>query len=141
RLVLSPSDLRQAAECEFALLRGLDVRLGRLEQQEPAPDLMLERVAQLGDEHEQAELRRLVAAHPGSGAVLTFSRPRHTEAELHEAHQRTLRALADPTVEVIAQATVFDGSFVGHIDFLERTAVGAGPAAWIVSDTKLARSA
>lgn len=143
RIVLSPSDLRQAAECEFALLRGLDVRLGRLEQEEPAPGLMLERVAQLGDEHEQAELRRLAAAHRGPGAVVTFSRPRHTDPELREAHERTLRALADPTVEVVSQATVYDGSFVGHVDFLER--VESGPAGdgsgWIVSDTKLARSA
>ena len=138
--MLSPSDLRLAAECEFALLRGLDERLGRLAAEEAAPDLMLERVAQLGDEHEQGELRRLVAAHPAPGAVVTFARPRHTESELRAAHERTLRTLADPTVEVVSQATVFDGSFVGHIDFLERVPVGDSTG-WIVSDTKLARSA
>lgn len=140
RIVLSPTDLRQASECEFALLRGLDVRLGRIEQQESAPDLMLERVAQLGDEHEQTELRRLRAAHPSPGAVVTFTRPRHTDSQLREAHDQTLRALADPAVEVVAQATVYDGSFVGHVDFLERTVLEERTA-WIVSDTKLARSA
>lgn len=136
-IVLSPSDLRLAGECELALLRALDVRLGRLSPPEVAPDPMLERVAQLGDEHEQAELRRLVAAHPGPGAVVTFSRPEYSEEGLRAAHERTLAALADPAVEVVTQATVFDGSFVGHIDFLERLADGT----WLVSDTKLARSA
>ena len=135
-LVLSPSDLRLASECEFALLHGLDVVLGRRGRPEAVGDSMLDRVAQLGDEHEQAELRRLVAAHPGKGAVVTFSRPPHTDAQLREAHARTMAALANPRVEVIAQGCVYDGEFVGHVDFLERT-----PDGWLVSDTKLARSA
>ncbi|HHU09970.1 MAG TPA: TM0106 family RecB-like putative nuclease [Intrasporangiaceae bacterium] len=141
RIVLSPSDLRLAAECEFALLRALDVRLGRVIETETKPDPMLERVAQLGDEHEQAELRRLRAAHPGPGAVVSFTRPPHTDEALREAHDLTVRTLADPSVEVLTQATVYDGSFVGHIDFLERTVRDDGTSAWIVSDTKLARSA
>ena len=135
--VLSASDLRLAGECELALLRTLDVRLGRLSPPETLDDPMLERVAQLGDEHEQAELRRLVASHPGPGAVLTFGRPDYSAEGLRAAHERTLATLADPTVKVVTQATVFDGSFVGHIDFLERLADGT----WLVSDTKLARSA
>lgn len=136
-VVLSPSDLRLAGDCELALLRSLDVRLGRLAAPEVEDDPMLERVAQLGDEHEQAELRRLVAAHTGPGAVVTFGRPEYSAPGLRAAHERTLAALADPAVEVVTQATVFDGSFVGHIDFLERLADGT----WLVSDTKLARSA
>ena len=135
-VVLSPSDLRQAAECEYALLRGVDTLLGRSDPPAVEPDPMLARVAELGLAHEQDELRRLRSAHPGPGAVVHLPLPTHTDAGLTEARQRTLAALADPAVEVVAQGTVYDGSFVGHIDFLERTADG-----WIVSDTKLARSA
>ncbi|MGA8045925.1 MAG: TM0106 family RecB-like putative nuclease, partial [Dermatophilaceae bacterium] len=136
RLVLSPSDLRAAAECEYALLRDVDRRLGRLEAHDPEPDPMHSRLAELGREHEQDELRRLRAAHPGHGAVVHLPLPDHSETGLAAARDRTLAALADPTVEVIAQGTVYDGSFVGHIDFLERT-----PNGWLVSDTKLARAA
>ncbi|KAB7743484.1 TM0106 family RecB-like putative nuclease [Nostocoides sp. F2B08] len=136
RLVLSPSDLRAATECEYALLRELDRRLGRLERQDPEPDPMQSRLTELGREHEQEELRRLRSAHPGQGAVVHLSLPAHDETGLTAARDRTLAALADPTVEVVAQGTVYDGSFVGHIDFLERT-----PGGWLISDTKLARSA
>lgn len=141
RIVLSPSDLRLAGECEFALLHGLDVALERRPRPVTEADPMLERVAQLGTEHEQAELRRLVAAHPGEGAVVTFGRPVHTDAGLREACARTLAALADPRVEVIAQGCVYDGAFVGFVDFLERVRGADGSSAWLVSDTKLARSA
>lgn len=135
RLVLSPSDLRAAAECEYALLRELDRRLGRLEAHEAAPDPMHARLAELGREHEQDELRRLRRAHPGEGAVLHLPLPEHSQTGLAAARERTLAALADPTVEVVAQGTAYDGSFVGHIDFLERT-----PDGWLISDTKLARA-
>ena len=145
RIVLSPSDLRLAGECELARLCSLDGRLGRLAPGETTEDPMLERVAQLGDEHEQAELRRLLAAHPGRGAVVTFNRPAHTDEGLAAARERTLAALADPNVEVITQGTVYDGTFVGHVDFLERVGPTDGSAegqpVWLVSDTKLARSA
>ena len=136
RVVLSPSDLRQAGDCEYALLRGLDSRLGRVRGVLVEPDPMLARVAELGTAHEQAELRRLRAAHPGPGAVLHLPLPGHSDAGLQAALAQTLGALREETVEVIAQGTVYDGSFVGHIDFLERT-----PDGWLVSDTKLARSA
>lgn len=136
RVVLSPTDLRAATECEYALLRDLDRRLGRIEQADAAADPMQARAAELGRAHEQDELRRLRGVHPGPGAVLHLPLPDHTEAGLTAARDRTLAALADPTVEVVAQGTVFDGSFVGHIDFLERT-----PHGWLISDTKLARAA
>ncbi|MFN2320876.1 MAG: TM0106 family RecB-like putative nuclease [Dermatophilaceae bacterium] len=136
RVVLSPSDLRHAGECEYALLRRLDSLLGRVDRLPVVEDPMLARVAELGTAHEQDELRRLRTAHPGPRAVVHLPLPDHTDEALREARERTLDALADPTVEVIAQGTVYDGSMVGHIDFLERTADG-----WLVSDTKLARSA
>ncbi|NHA67613.1 TM0106 family RecB-like putative nuclease [Phycicoccus flavus] len=134
RVVASASDLRTAAACEFALVAGLDVRLGRRAGDAEDEDPMLARVAQLGDEHEQAELRRLHGVHPGG--IVQFPRPDYTDAALREAMAATVTATSDPGVRVLTQATVYDGGFVGHADFLERTADG-----WLVSDTKLARSA
>ncbi|MFQ6171721.1 TM0106 family RecB-like putative nuclease [Oryzobacter sp. R7] len=131
RLVISASDLRTASVCEFALVRELDVALGRASALATADDAMAERVIQLGNEHEQAELRRLVSAH--RGRVVQFERPTYTRAGLEAAHAQTVAALTGDA-EVVYQATFFDGGFVGHADFLERT-----PEGWLVSDTKLAR--
>ncbi len=94
---------------------------------------MAARVIELGNEHEQAELRRLVAEH--RGRVVQFGRPGYSRLELERAHAETIDALHSDA-EVVYQATFFDGGFVGHADFLERTAQG-----WLVSDTKLARTA
>ena len=131
RLVISASDLRTASVCEFALVRALDVALGRGVKAPSTDDAMAERVIALGNEHEQAELRRLVAAH--RGRVVQFGRPTYTRPGLEEAHAQTVAALTSEA-EVVYQATFFDGGFVGHADFLERT-----PDGWLVSDTKLAR--
>ena len=132
RLVVSASDLRLAASCEFAVVRGLDVLRGRAAAAQVPEDPMLDRVARLGDAHEQAELRRLLELHPGG--VVQFPRPDYTREALTTAMDATLAATSGGA-DVVVQATVFDGRFVGHADFLERTADG-----WLVSDTKLARS-
>ncbi len=133
RLVISASDLRTAAACEFALVRELDVVLGRADPVARVDDPMAARVIALGNEHEQAELRRLSRAH--QGRVVQFDRPGYSPADLARAHAETLEALRSDDKEVVYQATFFDGGFVGHADFLERTADG-----WLVSDTKLART-
>ena len=132
RLVISASDLRTAAGCEFALVRELDVVLGRAPAVVVDDDPMAARVIELGNEHEQAELRRLARAHPGR--VVQFQRPGYSPDDLRRAHAETLAALTSDA-EVVYQATFFDGGFVGHADFLERTDDG-----WLVSDTKLART-
>ena len=132
QLVTSPSDLRLASTCEFAVLAELDVHLGR----SPIPDVdvdpMLARVAGLGTMHEQAELRRLSSEYPGR--VRSLPRPEHSLAGYATGMAQTLAALDE--ADVLSQATLFDGSFVGFADFLERT-----PHGWRVADAKLARSA
>ncbi len=132
RLVISASDLRTAAACEFALVRELDAVLGRASRVAADDDPMAARVIALGNEHEQTELRRLARAHPGR--VVQFQRPGYSPTDLTRAHAQTLEALRSDA-EVVYQATFFDGGFVGHADFLERTDDG-----WLVSDTKLART-
>ena len=132
RLVISASDLRTASACEFALVAELDVLHGRRQRADEPDDPMLARVATLGDQHEQAELRRLSRSHPGR--VVQLERPRYTPEGLAAAMAGTLEALGGGA-EVVYQATLVDDGFVGHADFIERT-----PEGWLVSDTKLARS-
>src|SRR5690606_1865879 len=67
----SASDLTVASKCEFAFLRGLDARLGRIDAVEPKPDPMLERTGRLGDEHEHRKLEQYRASHQ----VVEFERP------------------------------------------------------------------
>ncbi|MFC7491260.1 MULTISPECIES: TM0106 family RecB-like putative nuclease [unclassified Knoellia] len=134
RLILSPSDLRLASQCEFALVRELDVTLGRTPRAPQTEELMLERLKELGDAHERQELLRLSAAHPGR--VKQFPRPDYDLLSLTAAHETTLATLSGVDTDVVFQATFFDGGLVGHADFLERTDDG-----WLVCDTKLARSA
>ncbi|HET8733598.1 MAG TPA: TM0106 family RecB-like putative nuclease, partial [Anaeromyxobacteraceae bacterium] len=132
RLVISASDLRTASACEFALVAELDVLRGLRPRAEEPEDPMLARVAALGDEHEQAELRRLSREHPGR--VVQLERPTYSPEGLAAAMGRTLEALRGGA-DVVYQATLVDEGFVGHADFLELT-----PHGWLVSDTKLARS-
>ena len=55
-VVTSASDLKKASECEFAFLRALDAKLGRIEPVPDPEDAMLERSGRLGDEHEHRVL-------------------------------------------------------------------------------------
>lgn len=141
-LAFSASDLSAAAACEFAVLRTLDGLLGRGAPVRAAADVMLERVARLGGEHEQRVLRALVREHgvwsPGaSGGVAQLARPEHYDVrdEPVAGHHRTVELLRDGP-DVLYQAGFFDGRFVGWADFLVRTADG-----WQVVDAKLARNA
>ena len=79
----SASDLTIASKCEFAFLRGLDARLGRLESIVPPPDPMLERTGRLGDEHEERQLVRYRAQGPV------------VEIERRNARDRAFRADVD----------------------------------------------
>ncbi len=131
RLVISASDLRTASLCEFALVAELDVVRGLRESVADPDDPMMARVKALGDQHENLELRRLGQAHPGG--VRQLPSPEYSPQGLAAAMAATLDALAGDA-QVLSQATLFDGGFVGRADFLERT-----PQGWVVSDTKLAR--
>ncbi|HYI34494.1 MAG TPA: hypothetical protein VEX88_13625, partial [Glaciibacter sp.] len=51
-VVTSASDLSAASKCEFAFLRKLDEKLGRVDPLPETVDAMLERTSRLGDEHE-----------------------------------------------------------------------------------------
>ncbi|MBN9178077.1 MAG: TM0106 family RecB-like putative nuclease [Microbacterium sp.] len=138
RIVWSASDLKSAAECEFAWLRRIDAKLGRVAAVEEPQDLTLERAGRLGTQHELRQLEAYRARFPESGRVVELPETRSSDAgAVAAAVAETNAALADPDVAVVYQAVFATEEFVGFADFLVRDDAGA----WIVQDTKLARHA
>ena len=146
-VVYSASDLTNAAGCEFAVLRSLDARLGRIPPLELATDALLARAARLGDRHEARLLQgyrtRFGPWDPAAGTgVAEISRPdrgRHTDRATLEAKHAETMAVLRTGADVVFQAGFFDGRFGGWADFLVRT-----PDAehlYAVVDAKLARRA
>ncbi|WP_271176500.1 TM0106 family RecB-like putative nuclease [Leifsonia poae] len=134
-VVTSASDLTAASKCEFAFLRTLDVKLGRIEAAEEIEDPMYVRSSRLGDEHEHRILERYRDRF-GAG-VAEIERPESLTADtLAAAVEETRSAFADAP-DVVFQATFFDGAFVGFADFIVRLPDGR----YRVQDSKLARSA
>ena len=134
-VVTSASDLTTASKCEFAFLRRLDAKLGRIDAVPDAADAMLERTARLGDRHED----RVLADYRerfGAG-VVEIARPHPLVVEdLRYATEATRAAFAGGA-DVVFQATFFDGAFLGYADFIVRRPDGR----YQVQDTKLARRA
>ncbi|WP_423920516.1 TM0106 family RecB-like putative nuclease [Frigoribacterium sp. 2-23] len=130
RVVSSPSDLTTWAACEWAFVRRLDAKLGRIPVVDDPADAMLERTARLGDAHELRYLDTLRERY----VVVEFDRPDRADyAAAARAAEDAMRA----GVDVLYQATFFDGSFIGFSDFLVKNDAGA----YEVYDTKLARHA
>jgi uncharacterized protein len=157
RIVWSASDLKAAAECEFAWLRAIDAKLGRVAAVEEPEDPTLERAGRLGTAHELRVLEDYLAQFGDRVAVIPETRSSDAVA-LAEAVRLTNAALASDDTEVIYQATFATPDFVGFADFLVRdpsTASGSdsrwpdsegpdsgrAPRPWVVQDTKLARHA
>ncbi|HEV7623667.1 MAG TPA: TM0106 family RecB-like putative nuclease [Amnibacterium sp.] len=145
-VVCSASDLKASVECEWGLMRRLDAKLGRVEAVPEPEDSMNRRAAALGDDHERRQLEEYLAtfgAHvPGRpGGVAVIERPDDSTdfAALRAAQELTLAAMRDGA-DVVFQATLFDGSFLGFADFLVRSSTEGG-VRWEVYDTKLARRA
>ncbi|MCR6030349.1 TM0106 family RecB-like putative nuclease [Nocardioides sp. zg-579] len=141
RLVWSATDLTAAAECEFAVLSGLDRVLGRAPVVAVSDDPLGDQVAKLGELHEAAEFERLRLLHgdhdPVAGiGMLALSRASGRDlASLSAVAERTLKALS-AGADVLYQPAFFDGDFLGYADFVRCSTVG-----WVVCDTKLARHA
>lgn len=144
-LLHSASDLRAASDCEFAMLRALDARLGRVERVEEPDDPMLARAGRLGDAHEERILqsyRDRAAREPGF-RVVEIARPDPmTLGGLRAARDASLAAMHEGA-DVVFQATFLDEAtgFMGFADFLVRERAADGSWAYAVYDAKLARSA
>ncbi|KZF11893.1 nuclease [Rhodococcus sp. EPR-157] len=133
RVVYSASDLSAAAACEYAMLRTLDAKLGRIEAVRDEPDPMLERTSALGFAHERRQLEAFQTRF-GQG-VSIMPRPERTALALADANAATIETVLWG-YDVLYQATFFDGRFLGFCDFLVKE--GAG---YSVYDTKLSRHA
>nr|NLD41657.1 TM0106 family RecB-like putative nuclease [Actinomycetales bacterium] len=137
RIGWSASDVSAAAECEYALLRQLDYRLGRATPIDAREDPLLEHIARLGDRHEAEVLAQMERHSPV--IRLSHASPPLTHESRTEAAATTLEVLRDAGGAgdvVVYQAAFYDGEFFGYADFLERT-----PDGWRVCDAKLAREA
>jgi predicted RecB family nuclease len=129
-VVYSASDLTAAAKCEWALMRKLDAKLGRVERVDDIEDDMLVRAGLLGTAHELRVLENLKATRD----VVEFEHPDF--GAYAEAAERTAEALRSKA-DVLFQATFFDGRLLGFADFIMLNDDGV----YEVYDTKLARSA
>ena len=134
-IVTSASDLSVASKCEFAFLRTIDARLGRIELPETAEDAMLTRTSTLGDEHERRVLDRYRSRF--GDRVAEIDRPDLRDPDALSSAVRATAEAFESAAEVVFQATFFDGSFVGFADFIVRQADGS----YEVQDSKLARTA
>ncbi|WP_082297434.1 TM0106 family RecB-like putative nuclease [Microbacterium sp. GCS4] len=136
RVIWSASDLKAAAECEFAWCRAIDAKLGRVPAVEEPEDATLARAARLGDVHEQNVLDRYIEEF-GDAAVHRIEKVSSVDAEaLAAAVDETVRALASDA-RILFQAAFSTEEFVGFADFLAREDDGR----WRVQDSKLARTA
>lgn len=141
RVIWSASDLKLAAECEFAWSRALDAKLGRVEAVEDPEDATLARAAAMGDAHELVVLddyiSRFGRAQDGGPGVVELPKVSSTDAEaLAAVVAETGRALRSEAA-VVYQAAFSTPEFVGFADFLLRDPDGR----WRVQDSKLARTA
>ncbi|WP_309104869.1 TM0106 family RecB-like putative nuclease [Microbacterium sp.] len=136
RVIWSASDLKAAAECEFAWCRAIDAKLGRVAAVEEPEDATLARAARLGDVHEQNVLERYID-ELGPGRVRQIEKVSSVDAvALAAAVAETAEALRSDAL-VVFQAAFSTPEFVGFADFLRRDADGR----WRVQDSKLARKA
>ena len=130
-VVYSASDLTAAAGCEWAVMRRLDARLGRIEPPPVTTDEMLERAARLGDRHEQRFLEQLRSRVD----VVEIPRPNRPTDPSNVVELTT--AAFERNAAAVYQAAFFDGRFLGYADFIVRNHEGR----YEVYDTKLARHA
>ncbi|GAA2532632.1 TM0106 family RecB-like putative nuclease [Microbacterium mitrae] len=134
RVIWSATDLKKAAECEFAWVRSIDAKLGRIAGVDEPEDEMMQRAIALGLSHEHAVLERYRAQYGNDVVELATVGPTDPEA-LTRALEQTVAALHSPA-RVLYQAAFAHDDFIGFADFMVRTDVG-----WLVQDTKLARTA
>ncbi|SEB67707.1 uncharacterized protein SAMN04489806_1478 [Paramicrobacterium humi] len=135
RIVTSASDLTLASQCEWAFLRRLDAKLGRIPPIVEERDAMNQRTSALGDVHEANVLQHYRDTY--AEGVVEIDRPQSMSAEHLAQVAAETKAAFEGGADVVFQATFWDGNFVGFADFIVRQPDGS----YEVQDTKLARHA
>ncbi len=112
RIVWSASDLKAAAECEFAWLRAIDARLDRVVAVEEPEDLTLDARGSAGDRARAPRPRRVHRAVSGTRVVVIPEARSSDRTALAAAVEQTNRALASDAA-VVYQAAFATTDFVG----------------------------
>jgi predicted RecB family nuclease len=135
QLVLSPTDLTKHLACPHVTTLDLAALQGPAVAGTKTDDA-LNLVFSKGMDHERAYLAGLRAA----GLAVTQIPTRYDLAGRIESEQQTLAAMRRG-VDVIYQATFYDGQWGGQADFLLRTDRPSDLGGWSydIADTKLAR--
>ncbi|MDQ0644424.1 TM0106 family RecB-like putative nuclease [Microbacterium murale] len=136
RVIFSASDLKAAAECEFAWSRAIDAKLGRVPAVVEPEDATLARAAKLGDLHE-VKVLEAYRERFGADAVHEVAKASSADASSLAAVVAETGAALRSDAKVLFQAAFSTDEFVGFADFLLREDDGS----WRVQDSKLARTA
>lgn len=134
-LVLSATDITRHVACPHITTLDLDVAEGRLEAPPAGADAQLELIFSRGRAHEAAYLEQLRRNRP---RVVEIPQEGRTLADRERLTVEAMRSGAD----VVYQATLFDGAWVGFADFLLRNderPSRLGSWSYDIADTKLAR--
>src|SRR5579863_3915198 len=134
RVVYSASDLNNFLECPHITELDKLVLAGKLER--PPKEDRIEIIAEYGAMHERSYLDAIRAA---GHEIVTIDRD-YGEAGWTAGAQRTEAAM-DAGAAYIAQATFYDGSWLGYADIIRRIEVPCARWAWSYEavDAKLAR--
>ena len=137
-VIVSATDLVGYLACDHLATLELGRIQGLWERPPHRKDPELELLQLHGDEHEKAYLEGHRAA--GRSIHEIAKDELRTPDQLRAAEAETLEAMRRG-VDVIYQATFFDGRWRGHADFLLRKESPSGLGHWSydVADTKLAR--
>jgi uncharacterized protein len=135
RLVVSPTDLVGHLACAHLTQLERRAALGELVRPERV-DPELDIVRRHGLEHETEHLATLVEE---GRSIVVIEKDKGLDG-LEAAARETCAAMARG-VDVVYQATFFDGTWLGYADFLEKvdTPSALGPWSYEPVDTKLAR--
>ncbi|MGO2745621.1 TM0106 family RecB-like putative nuclease [Microbacterium sp.] len=136
RVIWSASDLKAAAECEFAWARAIDAKLGRVAAVDEPEDATLARAARLGDAHE-VKVLEAYRERLGADAVYEVAKVNSSKPEALAAVVAETRDALRSDARLLFQAAFATDEFVGFADFLLREDDGR----WRVQDSKLARTA
>jgi predicted RecB family nuclease len=133
RLVLSPTDLTKHVACPHVTTLDL-LAVDDASIRASTPDDALNLIFAKGLTHEHGYLEQLRAEGRRIVEIDTSTRDR-------EAEERATVAAMREGVDVVYQATLYDGRWVGYADFLLRTERPSDLGDWSydIADTKLAR--
>ncbi|MGB3257034.1 MAG: TM0106 family RecB-like putative nuclease [Ornithinimicrobium sp.] len=134
RLVLSATDVTKHVACPHITTLDLAVAQGRLARPADGVDAQLQLIFDKGLEHERAYLDSLY------GEGVTVAEIPDEGLTLAEREARTVEAM-QAGADVVFQAALFDGHWVGFADFLVRVERPGRFGSWSydIADTKLAR--